>query len=423
MSRRKSVPAYRLHKSTGQALVTLPDGLGGRKDFYLGAHGSAESRKEYLRLIQEWEATGRCLPPQVDLCKSDLTIAEVILAYWKWAEGRYVKEGKPTSELDTIRQALRFVHTLYGDTPAREFGPLSLKAVRNAMVSHKITRKVKQKDPETGKVKRVEKISAEGLSRRFINKQIVRIKSFFKWAVAEELVPAATYQALACVAGLRKGEGGTREKAPVPPVADHVVDATMPFLTPMVADIVRVQRLSGARPGEILQMRALDLDRSSDVWEFRPGRHKGEHHDRARVVFIGPQAQRILQKYSSLEMAAPFFRPDVSEESRNLQKRQSRKSPMTPSAKKRRARQKSRGRAGEQYTVAVYRRAIARACKKAGVPVWTPHQLRHTAATDVRKRFGLEAAQAVLGHAALGVTQVYAEKDLECARRVMGLIG
>jgi hypothetical protein len=48
-------------------------------------------------------------------------------------------------------------------------------------------------------------------------------------------------------------------------------------------------------------------------------------------------------------------------------------------------------------------------------------QLRHAAGTEIRKRFGLEASQAVLGHAELG--QAYAEVDRETARRVMGEIG
>jgi len=50
MTRHKAVPTYRLHKSTNQAIVSLPNGFGGRKDFYLGPYGSPESRKEYLRL-------------------------------------------------------------------------------------------------------------------------------------------------------------------------------------------------------------------------------------------------------------------------------------------------------------------------------------------------------------------------------------
>lgn len=54
---------------------------------------------------------------------------------------------------------------------------------------------------------------------------------------------------------------------------------------------------------------------------------------------------------------------------------------------------------------------------------WAPNQLRHSAATEIRKRFGIEAAQVTLGHAAADVTQVYAERDLEKAASVMALVG
>ena len=53
---------------------------------------------------------------------------------------------------------------------------------------------------------------------------------------------------------------------------------------------------------------------------------------------------------------------------------------------------------------------------------WSPNQLRHTRATEVRAQFGLDGAASILGHAQIGVTQVYAEQDqaraLEVARRI-----
>jgi integrase len=52
-----------------------------------------------------------------------------------------------------------------------------------------------------------------------------------------------------------------------------------------------------------------------------------------------------------------------------------------------------------------------------------PHQLRHTAATELRKTHGLEAAQVILGHKTLTVTQLYAEKNVEAAMKIMAEIG
>jgi hypothetical protein len=56
------VPSYRAHRQSGQAVVTLSDGFGQRRDMLLGRHGTAESRQEYARIIAEWEARGRRLP-------------------------------------------------------------------------------------------------------------------------------------------------------------------------------------------------------------------------------------------------------------------------------------------------------------------------------------------------------------------------
>jgi len=146
MPRRKRVPSYRLHKQSGQAIVTLTDVLGGRRDVLMGPFDTPQSRAEYARVITEWESSGRRLVGAARRTGPSLSIAELLLAYWRFAEGFYVKDGKPTSEQDAIRSALRFVRVLYGQTDAKEFGPLSLKAVRQAMITHPITRRVKVVD-------------------------------------------------------------------------------------------------------------------------------------------------------------------------------------------------------------------------------------------------------------------------------------
>ena len=73
--------------------------------------------------------------------------------------------------------------------------------------------------------------------------------------------------------------------------------------------------------------------------------------------------------------------------------------------------------------MATYTRAIGRACKKAGIARWTANQLRHNAATFIRKEFGLDAARVILGHKSAAITEVYAEMDREKAVAVIGRIG
>ena len=144
-----------------------------------------------------------------------LTIDEPILAYFKYAQTHYVKNGEPTSEQGCLRQALRFVRQLYGPTPAAEFGPRALKNVRQAMV-------------------------ASGRARKSINKDVHRVRRVVRWAVEEELLSAGVHQQLRCVASLAKGKTNARETGKVPPVPDGDVEAILPHLPPPVAAMVRL---------------------------------------------------------------------------------------------------------------------------------------------------------------------------------------
>ncbi len=143
MSRRRSVPSYRLHRQNGQAIVTLTDAAGNRRDVLLGKYGTAESRVEYVRVVTEWEAAGRRLPRggAEASAPSDLSVNDVILAFVGWVEQHYRRaDGTPTSEVREYRQTLRAVRQLYGHTAAADFGPLALKAVRQKMVEDGLSR-------------------------------------------------------------------------------------------------------------------------------------------------------------------------------------------------------------------------------------------------------------------------------------------
>jgi len=171
-------------------------------------------------------------------------------------------------------------------------------------------------------------------------------------------------------------------------------------------------------------IRPCDLDRSGAVWEYRPESHKTEHHGRERVVFIGPKAQQVLQSYLLRSAESYCFSPVESEKGRRADRHGCRKTPIScgnrPGSNRKRRPKRA---AGDRYDTHAYRRSIHRACDKAAVDRWSPNRLRHAAATEIRKRFGLEAAQVTLGHAAADVTQVYAERDLAKASSVMQEIG
>ncbi len=388
----RSTPKYRKHRASGQAIVTI-----GGRDFYLGPHGSKASIREYDRLIAEWLANGRTLPG--DEIDHGLTIVELFAAYMRYARTYYRRSSPKGNERDEIKRALRTVKQLYGKTPAAEFTPKRLKAVRQVWID-------------------------AGNSRSYINKKVERVRRVFCWGVEEELVPAEVYHALAAVAHLKCGRTEAKETAPVEPVADAIVEATLPHLPEVVADMVQFQRLTGCRPGELCILRPCDVDRGGEVWLYKPSYHKTEHHGKQRVICIGPRAQDILRKYLLRPHDVPCFSPRDSEARRRFLANQARKTPLSCGNKPGTNRKRNpKVRPGERYTVDSYRRAIHRACEKAKIEKWSPNRLRHTAATEIRRTFDIEAARTVLGHSTAAVTEIYAERDLQKAIEVAKQIG
>lgn len=328
-------PKYRYHKARDCAVFTI-DG----KDRYLGTYDSAESWEKYHRLVAEWMASRNTPPPAPVPAEPPLTLLKLCVRYWRFARSYYVKDGKPTSEVDTIKQALRFLRRLYGSTPAREFTPKKLKAVREAMVSHVVTRRQMARDaggaivrdPATQEPVWQEKVLRRGLARRYVNKQVGRIKRLFGWAVEEELVTVDVHAALLRVKGLKRGKSAAREKPRVRPVPDAAVDAVLPLLPEAVRVMAEVQRLCGCRPQDVVGMRTDGIDRSGPVWEYRPSRYKTQHlndesADLERVVYLGPRAQALLKPLLDQAGDCFLFSPRRSEEVRNARKKEERKTP------------------------------------------------------------------------------------------------
>ncbi len=321
-------PSYRLHKPTGLAVVTI-DG----RDFYLGKFGTSESRAEFDRILTEWLSNGRRLPTPGSPGEADVSVNEMMLAYVQFADGYYVKNGKSTTEPVNIGLALRPLRRLYGHTPARTFGPLALKAVRQAMID-------------------------SGLCRSEVNKRVRHVVRAFKWAVGEEMVPPSVHHGLKAVNGLRRGRADVRESEPVRPVPEAFVDAIRPHVSRQVWAMVELQRLTGMRPGEVCIMRGCDLDTSGKVWVYRPSEHKTEHHGRERAIHLGPQAQEVVRPWLRAELSAFLFQPREAMEEHRAKLREDRKTRVQPSQAARARKPSPSKSPGERYDTDSYRRAI-----------------------------------------------------------------
>jgi integrase len=405
MSRRSSVPKLRRHRASGQGLVRLSG-----RDHYLGRwpDGLPEPPPEVLsaygKKIAEWLSAGRkSLPTTIGQAGPGAaaapTVGEIILPFFDHVEQYYRHpDGRPTSEVSIFRRVLRRLRRMYGPTPAGAFDNLELERFRDSLVQ-------------------------AGLARKRINKDIIRVRALFRWAAAKKLIPASVHQTLSLVTGLKAGRTAARETDPVTPVPDELVTAVLPYLPRQVRAMVDLQRATGMRPGEVCSIRTADLDTSGAVWLYRPRRHKNSYRGKPRVIAIGPKGQAVLQGWLRLNLEEPIFQPREVESARAVARRAKRVTPMTPSQARRRPKVRRKRAPGAAYTANSYGHAVRTACRKAGVPVWSPNRLRHSFATEVRKQFGLEAAQVALGHSDAVVTQIYAERDLTLAVRVAAEVG
>lgn len=398
-ARRPGVPAYLKHRASGQAITVVRLEDGRRKQIYLGPHASPESHRKYREVL------ARYLNPATDLESEEAdgrshagrTVADVVAQFLAWAEGYFRRpDGTPTREFPNYHAAVKFLLKLYRDEPADEFGPLKLKKVRELMVE-------------------------QGWARPTINKQVGRLKRVFKWAVENELVQAEVFSRLQPVAGLKRGRTTAHETEPIRPVSWKDVQAVLPHVPRVVAAMILLQWHTGMRPNEVVQMRTGDVDRTGAVWIYEPPDHKTAYRGRDREVYIGPEGQKVLTPFLRADPGALVFQPCEAVQDRRRELRRLRKTPLWPShirAQEAKRRQDPERLAGERYSTDSYRRAIHRGCAASKIDQWSPNRLRHARATEVRKRFGLEAAQVCLGHASADITQVYAERDRELARKV-----
>lgn len=397
----KRIPKLGIHKATGQARAVF-DG----KHCYFGKPGPLAERL-FRAKVREWlgeaghEATDGSSEPLGEI--EVRCVADLIAAFLEVHERYYVRaDGSQTGELDNYRAVFAVLLETSAGISVGEFSPKRLKEVRQAMIDR-------------------------GWSRCWINEQVRRIKHLFRWGVGDEHVDPEVWHGLRAVEGLKMFRTEAPEPKPKDPVPEEHIEAALPFMPTPVANMVRLQVATGMRPGEVIQMRMCDLDRTQTPWLYRPEQHKTRHCGRTRLVALGPEARRVLDAaLRNLDPSAFLFSPTDSESERSASRRAARTTPMTPSQLARGRATKARDRdrpPGRSYTVSSYRRAVQRACDRAGVQRWSPGALRRNAAARFVREFGIEKARAVLGHADVRTTQIYSELDQAAAAAAAERIG
>lgn len=236
--------------------------------------------------------------------------------------------------------------------------------------------------------------SRAGLTRQTINHRLGWIRNWLRWCVSEELLPVETMQRCLTVQGVRRARGIVKDPGPRRPVPWADVEATLPQLSQVVQAMVWLQWFTGARSGTIVRAKPSEFSRVGELIAWEPTRHKTQYRGHELTMYLGPRCQEKVRSY--LEHLPFCFDPRTV---------------------------RNNGRAGQCYTVQGYRQAIQRACTRARVATWMPHQLRHARGHLVREHLGLEAAQAVLGHASIQATQIYSARQDKLARQAASEIG
>jgi integrase len=360
-------PKYEFHIS-GQARVRFCG-----VDYYLGKFDSPESHAKYHALLAEYLSNGQQPPKvpdsdtgaigkkddsKVHLGNKPVTIRDLTASFRARVLPKY---DKTQSHYNSYSRLCDLLDRWYGDESPNEFGPRKLETMRDKFV-------------------------ADGLSRRTVNDRTRQVVRIFLLGVKRELVKPDRITALESLEPLEFGE--CREGKGRPKVTLDQINATLAFLRPQVADMVRLQLATAMRPSELFRMTPGQIDRSGPTWFYRPTVHKTAHRKKTRAIPLSPAALGILQKYLFVDDDTLIFITSKG----NPWKRDS------------------------------YRRAVTRAAEKARVDHWTPYCLRHAAAQFVRDAIGAEATQAVLGHSRLDTTEIYSSASEVLAAKAASVI-
>lgn len=401
------------------------------KKHYFGPFDHPDSHAKYRRFLQEHvlidAAPSRPLRSEIAESLGVLCLGALCLSYLRYSRNRL----KHKNAIANVKAVCNEITKHWGDIPAADFGPSRLKEFRR----HQIAR---------------------GFSRRYINGQVFKIRRMFKWAVSEEMLPASVLAGLEAVHSLREGEEGAKELPPIRPIEESIVAKTIAAAPRIVGDMIRLQQFSSVRPGEIVSLSPdkIDRDRPDGIWLYLPPSHKTRHHGKGRIIFFGPKCQAILAPYLDRPADAPCFSPREAMEEYRAAKSAERKTPLNQGNKRgTKSTASPKKSPGAHYTTHSYNRAIRTACEIAfDMPkhlriispklneaeaeeakrqarewrranCWAPNRLRHAAATEIRKRFGLEAAQIALGHSRADTTQIYAERDLSLGVKIAKEMG
>lgn len=215
--------------------------------------------------------------------------------------------------------------------------------------------------------------------RKTANRRTTQIVRIFRWGVQEGIVHVNTWKALESVDPIPPGREGAIDYDDIGPVSDEHYTAVLARVAPRTRDLLTVHRATGARSGELLSMTPAQVDMSGPDWLYSPMDHKTKRAKKDRIIGIPRTVVPILVERHPGKADGLWFPIKVNS----------------------------------------YYNAVKRACLKAGIDVWHPHQLRHARSTEVKAKLGEEAAATLLSVSNEKTAKVYARVTAEGVREIM----
>lgn len=269
------------------------------------------SRQKYADFIGEIQQGGTTTAAkQVPGNRPSKSVNELCIKFLTDHATRYkTEDGKPSAEVDCFKSAISHLRTLFGETPANDFGPLRLRAVRESMVN-------------------------AGWSRQWINKQVQRIRLIFNIGQSFEMVDKVVALSLKDVPALIPGETTAHETEPRKSVPEADLAKVRKILQERHRDVFDLLLLTGARPGEIIGLTTGAIERTEDVWRAELKRHKTSRIGKSRTIYFNHAAQLILRKYLTTNRAEKLFPFQRKEYSSTIQRacKRAEVTPFTPHA-------------------------------------------------------------------------------------------
>lgn len=398
MRRTVKPPKYRCKKVRGKkhGVVTING-----TDFYCGPHGSKTSLNEYDRIVAEYLASGRSKDfGQPEPVVETIKMAELIRRFGIYAKGYHVrKDGTQTGVHHNMKPLMRTLNRLYGKIPVEEWRQEQFQAFINYAARNGFGEV--PKNDENG----------EALSQRSLGDAMGHIKKMFKWANQNGLAGVEHEQAIKNVTLQRRGRATDEVEA----VPDEFVDLALPHMPEMVADMCRLQMVSGMRPGEVIAITKGQIEFGEDDWVYKPKNHKNAHRKKSRSIPLVPAAQQILDKYLGAE-DEPCFSPAKSIEMQRARRSAERVVPLSCGTTRKK---NAENRGGDYYSAGSYRKAVQRAQEKVFYGKvgfkWSPNQIRHRVGEKLQDAVGIEAVLQVHGHSDLKTSRRYAKENTKLA--------